>query len=241
MAKGKIRQVKVGCCGFGGAMSTYIEQFDTVEIQHTFYQPPQLATLHKWRAAVPGDFEFTLKAWQLITHEAKSPTYRRLKRELTEQESTECGAFKNTAIVKEAWQTTLECAKALQARRILFQCPASFKPTAENLKNLRKFFSKINRDYEYYFEPRGKDWTPELVKELCDTLDIGHAVDPFVSQCQTPDRAYFRLHGKSGWRYVYTDDEIEQIAKSLPKSGVSYVMFNNIKMREDAQRFLGIL
>ncbi|KGN41169.1 hypothetical protein N801_08795 [Knoellia aerolata DSM 18566] len=27
---------------------------------------------------VPADFEFTMKAWQVITHESNSPTYRRM-------------------------------------------------------------------------------------------------------------------------------------------------------------------
>jgi hypothetical protein len=43
-----------------------------VEVQHTFYQSPQISTLKKWPKEAPPDFEFTLKAWQLITHTATS-------------------------------------------------------------------------------------------------------------------------------------------------------------------------
>src|SRR5688500_8961819 len=119
-----MRKLIIGTCGYGKTKrDEYTQIFPAVEIQHTFYQPPQIKTLEKWRAEVPADFEFTLKAWQLITHESSSPTFRRLRRKLTEKELDEAGFFKPTEIVKEALETTLACAKALKARTILFQCP----------------------------------------------------------------------------------------------------------------------
>ncbi|MFH0933440.1 MAG: hypothetical protein V1832_03870 [Nitrospirota bacterium] len=36
-------------------------------------------------------------------------------------------------------------ADALNAKVIVFQCPASFKPTKENKQNLVRFFSSIER------------------------------------------------------------------------------------------------
>src|SRR5437763_382628 len=100
--KGKIR---IGTCGFHLTKVQYVELLSSVEIQHTFYQPPQIKTLERWRSEVPAEFEFAVKAWQLITHEAKSPTYRRLKKKLSETEREEAGYFKPTTIVKEAWET----------------------------------------------------------------------------------------------------------------------------------------
>ena len=94
---------------------------------------------------MPVGFEFTIKAWQLITHDTKSPTYRRLKKRLTESEKKEAGYFRFTAIVREAWETTLASAKALQAKTILFQCPASFRQNGENIARLEKFFAYIDR------------------------------------------------------------------------------------------------
>jgi uncharacterized protein YecE (DUF72 family) len=64
--------IKVGTCGFGGSKTDYARQLACVEVQQTFYQPPLLSTLARWRAQVPDHFEFTLKAWQLITHQAKA-------------------------------------------------------------------------------------------------------------------------------------------------------------------------
>jgi uncharacterized protein YecE (DUF72 family) len=220
------------------AMAEYVTHFAVVEVQQTFYQPPQISTLERWRASAPADFEFTMKAWMLITHEARSPVYRRLKRELSEEEREQCGSFRATPIVREAWEVTLACAEALAARRILFQCPASFRPTKENVKRLRTFFHTLERPshLQLLWEPRG-GWPDELLRELCRELDLTHVVDPFAARTVTPDKCYFRLHGRTGFRYVYEDEELEDLYEMLPKDKTSYVLFNNVRMREDAARF----
>ena len=151
--------VKTGCCGFRSAQREYTARFPVVEVQQTFYQPPKVETLRRWREDAPPDFEFTLKAWMLITHEARSPVYRRLKRELNETEREGAGGFRASRIVREAWRTTLSCIEALDARRVLFQCPASFRPTPQNIGRLRRFFNTIERPraLQCLWEPRG-DW-----------------------------------------------------------------------------------
>ena len=234
-------KIKIGTCGFRTTKEEYARQFAAVEVQHTFYQPPQIKTLTRWRETVPADFEFALKAWQLITHEAKSPTFKRLKKSLTETEREEAGYFKPTAIVKEAWATTLDCAKALRAKTILFQCPASFKPYQENIENLEKFFGSIERgDLNFAWEPRG-DWDAKTVKSICEDLDLWHAVDPFSKLTVTPDRCYYRLHGRTGFRYKYEEDELSELAALLPADKTAYVFFNNRYMLEDALLFKSLL
>ena len=69
--------VKVGCCGFARSIKDYFSQFRLVEVQQTFYKVPRLKTALRWRREAPADFEFTLKAWQLITRLPTSPTYRK--------------------------------------------------------------------------------------------------------------------------------------------------------------------
>jgi uncharacterized protein YecE (DUF72 family) len=233
--------LKIGTCGFGLRKDAYARNFSCVEIQHTFYQPPQIKTLERWRAAVPAAFEFTLKAWQLITHDAKSPTYRRLKRRLSQTEKQEAGYFRPTAIVNSAWQTTLASAKALGARTILFQCPASFTQTEENVESLERFFRSIDRGgLNLCWEPRG-DWNSALVKSICTGLQLWHVVDPFIAKSGTPEHCYFRLHGKTGWRYEYETAELEELAASIAKRKGGYVFFNNSKMTEDALKFCKLL
>ena len=119
------RSLRIGCCGFPLSLRRYAEEFSVVEAQQTFYQPPALRPLEKWRGAVPGGFEFTLKAWQLITHEASSPTYRRLREELSQKQRREAGAFRLNATVLYAWRRTLALratthAKTKPERRSLY-------------------------------------------------------------------------------------------------------------------------
>jgi uncharacterized protein YecE (DUF72 family) len=48
---------------------------------------------------------------------------------------------------------------------------------------------------------------------------------------------YFRLHGITGSRHVYADDELARLREMVPASGETYVMFNNIPRAGDARRF----
>jgi uncharacterized protein YecE (DUF72 family) len=66
-------------------------------------------------------------------------------------------------------------------------------------------------------------------------------VDPFVSQEVTKGVRYFRLHGRGGYRYKYTDAELDELRArvSADSSHESYVMFNNMSMKADALRFIG--
>lgn len=223
------------------ARAEYFARFPCVEVQHTFYQPPQVETLRRWREEAPDDFEFTVKAWMLITHEARSPTYRRLKKELTEEERAGVGSFRPTPAVREAWEVTRASAEALRAKRVLFQCPASFKPVPENVRNLRKFFKSIRGDgFQLLWEPRG-EWPPELIAKLCGEFDLTHVVDPFSARTVTPERCYYRLHGRGGFRYVYEEDELSELLSMLPRAAESHVLFNNVRMVDDATRFMRLL
>src|SRR5262245_36648404 len=113
----------------------------------------------------------------------------------------------------EAWGGTLAAAKALSARTVLFQCPARFEPTKRNIANLRKFFSTFDRcGLNSCWEPRGEAWSDQIIKDLCTDLDLWHVVDPFTRATVTPERCYFRLHGRIRWRYQYEDVELEELA-----------------------------
>jgi len=237
-----LRDLRIGCCGFPVSLVRYAREFPVVEVQQTFYQPPLPKTLERWRRLVPADFEFTLKAWQLITHEPSSPTYRRLREKLSERQKRETGGFRLSRTVMDGWHRTLECARVLRARIILFQCPASFAPTRENTFRLRAFFREIRRapgevkGVKFAWEPRG-DWNLEEVRGLCQELKLVHAVDPFAQEPATGKPGYFRLHGRGGYRYRYTDQDLGQLLDIARRCRPCYVLFNNISMLEDARRF----
>lgn len=229
--------IKVGCCGFPKARKAYYEYFQVVEVQRTFYKPPRLETAERWREEAPVDFEFALKAWQLITHPPTSPTYRRAGVEITKEERDLYGFFRPTDRVFSAWETTRQIAQALRARIVVFQCPASFTPTEEHIADLRTFFQKAERGgLIFAWEPRGK-WDDEVIAALCRELDLIHCVDPFARLPVTGGRAYFRLHGKGGYRYRYTDEDLAHLAEVASRYDEVYCMFNNVSMWEDALRF----
>jgi uncharacterized protein YecE (DUF72 family) len=51
----------------------YAQHFGTVELNNTFYRLPDAAGFRSWKAQVPDDFLFTVKASRFLTH------YRRLR------------------------------------------------------------------------------------------------------------------------------------------------------------------
>jgi uncharacterized protein YecE (DUF72 family) len=228
---------KTGCCGFPLPKIEYAECFPVAEVQQTFYEPPMISTLQHWRSLVPSDFEFTLKAWQLITHSAKSPTYRRLKTKLTPSELAQCGSFQMSPVVLRAWERTRACAEALSARCVLFQCPASFNCTPINIDQMRSFFNTVERrGLIFLWEPRG-DWPENRMLSLCRELNLEHAVDPFLARAVTTGLIYFRLHGGKNFRQVFTNAELQYVAGLIPAGRPAYIMFNNTSMLNDATRF----
>ncbi len=232
--------VTVGCCGFAIAQAAYFRRFSLIEIQQTFYEPPQRKTAERWRAQAPPDFIFTLKAWQLITHEVTSPTYRRLRTPLPRKSAARVGDFRPTAEVMQAWERTREIAMILRAPVVVFQSPQSFRPTAEHIRNIRRFFTTIERGkVRCGWEPRG-EWPDSIVKSLCRQLDLLHVVDPFQRQPVTAGLRYFRLHGVRGYSSRYTDQDLARLASLSSPEETTYCLFNNVTMAGDAARFLAL-
>ncbi len=236
--------MKLGMCGFTIGAAAYVKQFPVVEVQQTFYDPPPLKTIEKWRAQAPYAFEFTMKAWQVITHLGTSATYRRLRRPFSNRERAEAGGFRVNDTTRAAWAATLEAREVLRATAVLFQCPRSFKATDENISAMREFFAAIERPagVRLLWEPRGP-WPDETVVALCRELGLVHAVDPFVRPSLTPELIYWRLHGNKSAYASYTDEELQQIVDWLPADPAvdAYVMFNNIPRVKDVKRFRGLL
>ena len=227
-------------CGFTIGRASYFKQFRVVEVQQTFYDPPPRATMARWRDEAPPDFEFTMKAWQVITHFGTSPTYRRLVSPFSAKDRASAGGFRLNETVLSAWDRTVECAAVLRATKVLFQCPASFRETPENVAAMEEFFGAIDRPegMTLVWEPRGA-WRDEVVARLCRELTLVHAVDPFVRRSMTPELVYWRLHGIKSHSARYTDDELRLIRQWLSDAGdpPGYVLFNNIPRVHDVRRF----
>ncbi len=241
--------VHIGCCGwsylderefadqikrrYASKLQAYAQLFNTVEINSTFYRLPRLSTAQKWRQeadVLNPKFEFTVKAYQGITHRHRFPGG---SVSLFNQVKEICGALRTSII--------------------LFQSPASFRPTDASVKAMKSFFSKIDRDnLTCVWEPRGQWYdNPALIAETCEGCRLVHCVDPFRDEPLVfgdEKIAYFRLHGfgkLSMYQYDFSEEELSRLAtilNSLPPSlHHIYILFNNVFCYENAMEFSGLL
>ncbi|AEM39591.1 protein of unknown function DUF72 [Pyrolobus fumarii 1A] len=241
--------VKVGCCGFPVARARYFEQFRLVEVQQTFYKLPTRETLERWRREAPQDFEYTVKAWQVVTHPPSSPTWRKAGLKPEPGKEDRYGLLRPTPENFEAWKKTVEAADILNARIIVVQTPPSFGYSEENLRNALEFFREAAKYGKTIgWEPRGT-WHehPEAIRRIVEETGVIHVVDLLRRWPVVVGRiAYVRLHGLGGrevnYRYKYTDQDLEELVarvKKLCSEGAEevYVLFNNVYMFDDARRF----
>jgi len=238
-----MKEVAIGLCGWNGSQRSYFEQFDCIEVQSTFYDPPGVDIARRWKAKAPDNFQFCIKAWQLITHTPASPTYRRLRKPVSESDKPLLGDFQTTEPVMQAWKRTEEIAAAVNACVILFQCPKSFLPTSTNLSNLYRFFRAIKRGpFQLAWEPRGEAWDEDVARELCQELDLIHCVDPFLTRSSHGIPQYWRLHGIGAYSYRYTDEDLLRLKGQLVRTHQpTFLMFNNFSSKVDAIRFREML
>ncbi len=246
--------VYVGCCGFATGRKRYYQLFNAVELQDTFYNPPDVGRMRKLRGEAPPDFVFTMKAWQAITHPPNMRTWRRSKFKPPKEVWGRYGFLRPTEENFKAWEVIKNAAEALQSRAVIIQLPPSFKNTPENRSNMRDFLSSISRPpFTVGIEVRG-DWRDRL-EDLAKVIEpfnwVVHVVDPFrCAEAIRRNVRYYRLHGIGGkevnYRYRYSDDDLLKL-KGFVMKGIEegadevYVMFNNIYMRDDALRFKKVL
>ena len=199
-------------------LSFYSQHFETVEINSSFYHFPRRSTVEKWKAAVSGDFVFSLKLHRSITH------LRKLKPEV---------------LFLDKFFASLEPLKRRKTV-VLIQTPGSLKC---DLERLQVFLSLIPKGFLYAFEFRHKSWFErevyELLKKEAAALVFsdspikkdGSRLWPRV-EVETAPFFYIRLHGsKSLYRSSYERSELEEIAslaKEKAKAGLDvFVYFNN--------------
>ncbi len=242
-------QVKVGTCGWSikGGKQAYYDTFNVIELQDPFYILPQPDLARRWREEAPPDFEMNMKAWQAITHPSTSPTWKQGK--LPDGKPENIGLLQPTEENFLAWKRTVEIAQILRSQVLVVQTPPKFNSTRENLKNVKAFFSSVKRPCAVGWETRGP-WAEDVVKKLCEDLNLIHIVDPFRHKpAAASDIVYFRLHGigpgEVNYKYKYTDADLQKllgIVRGHEKTAREvYVMFNNISMGEDAVRFKQLL
>ncbi len=223
--------MKIGCCGFQVSRNKYFKILRLVEVQKTFYKPPRISTLEKWRKEAPSDFEFTVKAWMAFTHDPRSRIWS--KTGLPKEDYY--GLLRPTTRNFDIWEEFKEVARKLDAKVIVFQSPPSFKATKENVNNADKFFSYIKGEFELAWEVRDESWLSS--KEFYLILrnhNITHVVDLLHETPIYGKFRYYRLHGgrkgkKIIYSYKYGEKDLLKIIDLIRKFQLkkNYVLFNN--------------
>jgi uncharacterized protein YecE (DUF72 family) len=122
-------------------LSYYATRLQAVELNNTFYRLPRPEMVEAWKAQVPDNFRFVVKAPQSITH------FRRLK---------------DAAGVTQAMLKTVS---ALEHRlgAVLFRFPEDM---AKDLRRLETFLKDLPADTPAAFEFRHSSWFDDEVLAL---------------------------------------------------------------------------
>lgn len=224
-----------GCCGFGPNRGHYLRHLPLVELQDTFFMPPPLKTLGRWRREAPEDFTFVLKAWQLITHPPESPGYNRVTGPFA-QRVAEAGLFRDTEVVREAYALLLESARALRAPAILFETPQRFTPTVQNRQAMTRFFEQADRQgLVFAWDPRGV-WSASEVGRICRDLRLVPCADGLEPLLPSDaDCAYVKVAARR------TEDQLLALAESLAPFHRAFCIFNTVDMYREAIRFQALI
>ena len=166
-------------CPASKMLAHYVQCFDTVEINNSFYRLPNESTFENWRESTPGNFLFAVKASRFLTHNKK----------LKDPEN--------------ALQNFLPRAERLGHKLgpILFQLPPSWRV---NLERLREFLTVLPKIHQYVFEFREPSWNTPAVYDILRRHNAAFCIYElagFHAPIEiTADFTYIRLHGP-GARY----------------------------------------
>jgi uncharacterized protein YecE (DUF72 family) len=153
-------------------LSYYAGQFDTVEINYSFYRKPTAKILQGWATRVPEGFRFALKAWQRITHQ------------------------KRLRDTEELVSSFAEAARELGPRLapVLYQLPPNLKA---DVPLLRDFLNQLPRDMKAAFEFRHQSWFAEetyaALRDAGAALCIAESEELSTPPERTAQFGYFRL------------------------------------------------
>lgn len=171
----------------------YLRFFRSVEINNSFYKLPTAETFANWRASVPEDFLFAVKASRFITH------------------------MKKLKDPQESIARFLQNVNALEEKLgpILFQLPPGW---SVNEERLAEFLAVLPSYYRYTFEFRHPSWYTEEVMNLLRQYnaafciyELEYHVSPLAV---TADFVYIRLHGpETKYAGSYSDDALRWWAK----------------------------
>ena len=192
-------------------LAHYIQHFDTVELNNTFYKLPAQASLLAWRDSTPPDFHFTVKGSRFLTH------------------------MKKLNNAGDGLKRFLDAVDVLGPKldAILFQLPPNWDL---NLDRLAAFLALLHGCRRCAFEFRNPTWnTPETYQLLAQynaaycIFDLAGYLSPLEI---TADFSYIRLRGPGGkYQGSYSDTVLGEWARKIAdwnkRLAAVYVYFDN--------------
>jgi len=235
----------------------YASQFSLVEVDSTYYTPPNERNSHLWASRTPEGFTFDVKAFSLLTqHPTKVSNLYKDLRPQTDKGNIYLKDL-DDAVVDQVWQRFLSALEPLAAAgklgSLLFQFPPWFTISRAN----KQYLLECKRRCEPWpmcVELRSSLWmSPENTAETMDFLTsyalpyvvvdmpqgYRSSIPPTVAA--TADLALVRFHGHSQkWEskdiydrfgYRYTEEELAQwapkVAQLAEKASEVHVLMNN--------------
>jgi len=216
----------------------YSQFFNCVEINSSFYRPPNPGYVFNWVRRVPQGFRFTVKLWQKFTHPA-------MYREATGEEAV---------ISREDIDLFTRSIEPLVKSGKLGALLAQFPPGFKNDKWGRRILSAVIKSFRSYplaVELRHQSWSDDV-----ETGSLLHSHNAAWVQTDEPrfsssiaselpltaDMVYFRFHGRNKemwwqgnnetrYKYLYSPAEIEELGERVKsaakKTGLLFAFFNN--------------
>ncbi|MFC2045182.1 DUF72 domain-containing protein [Chloroflexota bacterium] len=216
----------------------YSQFFNTVELNSSFYRPPNPSFAENWVRRTPEGFKFAVKLWQKFTH---PKMYREATGEQAVISQNDVDLFLNS--IRPIYQSG-------KLGALLAQFPPSFKNDDYSRQILAAVIRTFGR-YQLVVELRHRSWsdnenTARLLQE--NNVSWVQIDEPKFSSSIatevpiTSDVAYFRFHGRNAemwwqgdsetrYKYLYSPEEIEELATRIKNSGqkakLMFAFFNN--------------
>ena len=216
----------------------YSRFFNTVEINSSFYRPPDPEYVRNWVRRTPKDFLFTAKLWQKFTHP-------KMYEEATGRDAAV--SPEDVELFKRSLEPLYESGKL---GALLAQFPPSFKNDNRGRQRLKAVMNTFGK-YRLAVELRHRSWsddenTARLLKGNNVTwvrIDEPKFQSSIAEDVPvTSDMAYFRFHGRNRemwwqgdsetrYKYLYSPEEIAELAVKVTTAGepagLTFVLFNN--------------
>ena len=200
----------------------YSRFFNTVEINSSFYRPPDPAVSRRWAQKVPDGFLFTVKLWQKFTHP-----------KMFETATGETAAISqaDVDIFQKGISPLIESGKM---GALLAQFPPSFRNNESNRHVLHAVINTFDR-CRLAVELRHHSWSDDdrtaalLRDNNVAWVQIDEPKFPSSVAARLPvtgELAYFRYHGRNAetwwsgnnetrYKYLYSPEEIIELSHKI--------------------------